>query len=307
MVVEKKVPQALSPVRAARTELVATMCRLVGIVASEITEFGLVLKEAPRSLARLSREHPDGWGIAAHGGPGSIPPPSEQSPHHGVWRVHKGTNPAGECARFLEIASRSAGTVLIAHVRQKTVGPTSIENTHPFVRSGWVFAHNGTLVDHVALRAETSPERLAQIQGDTDSEVLFAFLLTRLDAAGLSRVGTCPTAREEATRVLAVTTEELRTRRVGAFNFLLSDGSSCFVHRFGRSLFLLERKRHESREASAEPTPPSWTPRRQAVLVASERLTEEPWTEVPDGSLLRLDGGPSPSIVWAGTPERVAS
>src|SRR6476469_9267208 len=66
-----------------------SMCRLVGIVASDVTEFGLVLKEAPRSLARLSREHPDGWGIAAHGGPGTIPPPSEDAAHHGVWRVYK--------------------------------------------------------------------------------------------------------------------------------------------------------------------------------------------------------------------------
>lgn len=280
------------------------MCRLVGVVASEVTEFGLVLKEAPRSLARLSREHPDGWGIAAHGGPGSIPPPSARSPHDGTWRVHKGTNPAGECNRFLEIAARSAGTVLIAHVRQKTVGPTSIENTHPFVQNGWVFAHNGTLVDHGSLRAAISRERLAQIRGSTDSEVLFAFLLTRLDQAGIAHVGECPSSKEEALRVIAIATEELRERKAGAFNFLLSNGSSCFVHRFGRSLFLLERTPHDP----PRPTDGgAWTPRRHAVLVASERLTEEPWREVPEGTLFRIDRGPSPSIVWAGAPERAAS
>ncbi|MBX3259711.1 MAG: class II glutamine amidotransferase [Labilithrix sp.] len=287
------------------------MCRLVGIVASEITEFGLVLKEAPRSLARLSREHPDGWGVAAHGGPDSIPPPSERSPHDGIWRVHKGTNPAGECDRFLEIASRSAGTVLIAHVRQKTVGPTSIANTHPFVQSGWVFAHNGTLVDHASLRAQTSSARLAQVRGDTDSEVLFAYLLTRLDEAGLARVGASASARAEATRVIALAAEELRARKAGAFNFLLSDGASCFVHRFGRSLFLLERSPHDpprARDAGAPGAPPGpWTPRRHAVLVASERLTEEPWRELPEGSLLRIDRGPTPTILWADTPERAAS
>ncbi len=280
------------------------MCRLVGVVASEVTEFGLVLKEAPRSLARLSREHPDGWGIAAHGGPGSIPPPSERSPHDGIWRVHKGTNPAGECDRFLEIASRSAGTVLIAHVRQKTVGPTSIENTHPFVQSGWVFAHNGTLVDHASLRAAISPERLARIHGDTDSEILFAFLLTRLDQAGVSRLNGGPTARDEALRVIALATEELRERKAGAFNFLLSDGATCFVHRFGRSLFLLERTPHDPPRPSSGG---AWMPRRHAVLVASERLTEEPWREVPEGTLFRIDRGPAPSIVWADARERAAS
>lgn len=288
------------------------MCRLVGIVASEITEFGLVLKEAPRSLARLSREHPDGWGVAAHGGPDSIPPPSERSPHHGIWRVHKGTDPAGECDRFLEVASRSAGTVLIAHVRQKTVGPTSLANTHPFVQSGWVFAHNGTLVDHASLRAQTSPTRLAQVRGDTDSEVLFAFLLTRLDEAGLTRVAAGAGARDEATRVIAGAAAELRERKAGAFNFLLSDGASCFVHRFGRSLYLLERSPHEparEREAAGPGAPPAapWTPRRHAVLVASERLTEEPWRELPEGTFLRIDRGPTPTIRAADAPERAAS
>lgn len=286
----------------------SSMCRLVGVVASEVTEFGLVLKEAPRSLARLSHEHRDGWGIAAHGSFDSIPPPSERSPHEGGWRVHKGTNPAGECDRFLGIASRSAGTVLIAHVRQKTVGPTNIANTHPFVQSGWVFAHNGTLVDHASLRAGISPERLAQVRGDTDSEILFAFLLTRLDEAGLSHAGGHSTAREQALRVLAVATEDLRARSAGAFNFLLSDGASCFVHRFGRTLFLLERTPNEGpspRESS--PGSPPWTPRRHAVLVASERLTDEGWREIPDGTLFRIDRSPTPTIVWAGTPERAAS
>ncbi|QUS47087.1 hypothetical protein [Salmonella enterica] len=49
---------------AARHQDLPIMCRLLGIVASELTEFGLVLTEAPRCLATLSREHPDGWGIA---------------------------------------------------------------------------------------------------------------------------------------------------------------------------------------------------------------------------------------------------
>lgn len=284
------------------------MCRLVGVVASEITEFGLVLKEAPRSLARLSAEHRDGWGIAAHGHPDSIPPPSDRSPHDAGWRVHKGTDPAGECGRFHDIASRSSGTVLIAHVRKKTVGPTSITNTHPFVRDGWVFAHNGTLVAHASLRAETSPERLAQVRGDTDSEVLFAYLLTRLDEARLTRLGTSPTAREQATGIIAVAAAELRAREAGAFNFLLSDGTSCFVHRFGRTLFLLERTPSDRPSAQdAAGAGSGWKPRRHAVLVASERLTEEPWVEVPEGTFLRIDRGVTPKVVWADAPERAAS
>lgn len=287
------------------------MCRLVGIVASEVTQFGLVLKEAPRSLARLSREHPDGWGVAAHGDPDSLPPPSTRSPHENGWRIHKGTNPAGECDRFHQVAARSAGNVLIAHVRQKTVGPTRIENTHPFVQSGWVFAHNGTLKDYGWVRAALSPTRLAQIRGDTDSEVLFAFFLTHLDAAGVTLTTTDPTALAEATRVIDRTAAELRAKEAGAFNFLLSDGEALFVHRFGRSLFLLERgpgdpvRETRDIDSSASLETP-WTRRRHATLIASERLTDEPWRELAEGTLLRIDRRPKPTIVQVNAPDRAA-
>lgn len=287
------------------------MCRLVGIVASEVTEFGLVLKEAPRSLARLSREHPDGWGVAAHGDPDALPPPSTRSPHENGWRVHKGTNPAGECDRFHQVAARSAGNVLIAHVRQKTVGPTRIENTHPFIQSGWVFAHNGTLKDYAWVRAALSPTRLAQVRGDTDSEVLFAFILTHLDAAGVTLTSREPAALAEATRVIDRTAAELRAKEAGAFNFLLSDGEALFVHRFGRSLFLLERgpgdpvRETRDIDSSASLETP-WTRRRHAALIASERLTDEPWRELPEGTLLRIDRRPKPTIVHINAPERAA-
>ena len=36
---------------------ITKMCRLFGIVASELTDFGLGLTEAPRCLAKLSCQH----------------------------------------------------------------------------------------------------------------------------------------------------------------------------------------------------------------------------------------------------------
>jgi len=270
------------------------MCRLVGVVASEVTEFGLVLKEAPRSLARLSEKHPDGWGVAAHGARDSNPPPpcsgsAYASQLHGAWRIDKGTERASLCNRFEALAMKSRGTVLIAHIRQKTVGGTSLANTHPFARDGWVFAHNGTVEDQAYVRARISPARHEQVRGETDSEALFAFFLSRLDASGLATPST-ETERDEAMRVIGDAARELRERRAGAFNFLLSNGETCFVHRFGRSLFLLERG------PSGAALHGSWRERRHAVLVASERLTDEPWRELEEGSLLRIDRDPVPRI-----------
>jgi predicted glutamine amidotransferase len=255
---------------------------LLGIVASEPTEFRLALREAPRSLAALSREHRDGWGLAVWD--------DERQ-----WRVDKGIACAHEDERFLELALRR-GELLVAHIRQRTVGCSSLENTHPFQSGRWVFAHNGTIKDVAFLRSRSSPSRLTEVRGETDSELFFAFLLTHLDEAGLGDAEPGPATD----RVLRDAVREVRARPdFGAFNFLLSDSTATYAHRFGRTLFLLERGpadavrvNRESSEGVVVQTP--WSQRRYAVLVASERLTDEPWQELADGMLLRIDRRPLP-------------
>ncbi|HSO34885.1 MAG TPA: class II glutamine amidotransferase [Labilithrix sp.] len=264
------------------------MCRLLGIVASELTEFSLGLTGAPRCLATLSRDHRDGWGIAIHDAATT-------------WDLHRGTAPAGDDQRFHELATKCRGHVLVAHVRQKTVGPTRLENTHPFVESGWAFAHNGTIQQIEALREDCSATRLEAVLGDTDSELFFAYVLTRLDEEGLVRLDD-ESSRARAADVLHEMTARLRERKIGAFNFLLSDGTTTFAHRSGRSLFILERNPadpvRQTRDMGGGATVvTAWTSRRQAVLIASEHTTDEPWQEVPDGTLLRIERLPAPYIV----------
>lgn len=236
------------------------MCRFLAIVAARAVELRACLQAGPRSLAELSREHPDGWGVALF------------EPRGRAWEIHRGVDRALDCARFRALAAATRASVLIGHIRQKTVGPTSLENTHPFAcaQGRWVFAHNGTVTDVAYLRAHTAPERAREVRGQTDSERLFAFLLTRLDEAGL----TGAPASAATDRLLAATCAELRARPgIGAFNFLLSDGESTYAHRFGRSMFLLERPHGEA-------------------LVASEELTSEAWSLVEEGTLLRMDRAP---------------
>jgi predicted glutamine amidotransferase len=266
------------------------VCRFLAVVASEPTRFALTLREAPRSLAHLSHEHPDGWGLAAYDDDARR------------WQLDRGTDRAAHCPRFAEIAGQLRGELLIAHVRQKTVGPTRVENSHPFARGRWAFCHNGTIKDTDAVRRRTSATRLAEVEGDTDSELLFAALLTALDAQGLTperaSVEADEAARRDAIcRVTAELAEELRVLAVGAFNFLFSDGEMLLAHRFGRSLFVLSRGprdevRSERRIAIDAELTTEWTQRRRAIFVASEQVTDEPWREVTEGSLLRVDRRP---------------
>lgn len=260
------------------------MCRLLGIAANEPTEFRVVLREAPRSLAALSKEHRDGWGIAIF------------DAHLQRWQVERGIACAGEDERFHRLAVGSRGELLISHIRQKTVGDTKIFNTHPFDRGRWVFAHNGTVKDVIWLREQISPGRLDEIEGETDSELLFAWLLTILDEAGGANAGASP----ETDRALDRAVRSARARpHFGAFNFLLSDGTITYAHRYGRSMFLLERSpldavrpRRTSRDGTTYETP--WSDQRAAIFVASEHVTDEPWASMEDGMLLRIDRSPAP-------------
>lgn len=227
------------------------MCRLLGIVAARTVDFRVLLAERPRSLATLGEEHRDGWGLASF--------------DHDGWEVHKGTEPAAHDPGFRRRASGLRGRVLVSHVRKRTVGVTRLENSHPFVRDRWVFAHNGTIEDRDWLARRVSPARRAQIVGDTDSELFFAHVLTRFDES----------PHDDAGRVLASVAADCRARSgFGSFNFLLSDGARFFVHRRGRGLHVLERR--DGR-------------RTDAIFVASEPMTDEPWREVDDGTLLRID------------------
>lgn len=240
------------------------MCRLLGAVSAEVVDYGLGLKHAPQSLATLSEEHPHGWGVALHDG-------------RCGWDVHRSVACAREDERFHALAAHARGRVLVAHIRKRTVGESSLANTHPFRRGRWVFAHNGTIEDTSHLARRTSSARRREIEGETDSEQLFAHLLTVIDQAGATE----GTARAAAGAIEAALGEAARTitSGPGAANFLLSDGEVLFAFRWGRTLHVLER-------GGGRRTP--------AVLIASTPTTSETWSELPEGSLVRIDGGSQP-------------
>jgi glutamine amidotransferase len=225
---------------------------MFGLVAGQPIAPRTFLADAPKSLRALSVEHADGWGIAAR--------------HDGEWTIERSTACAARCAHFDATTCALAASIVVAHVRKKTVGPTSLANTHPFQRGHLVFAHNGTVKDLDALLARTSARRAAEVAGDTDSERLFAFILTRIDDAADVGAGVAQAVRE-----LHALPEP------GSVSFLLSCGHRLYAHRLARSLFVLVRP--------------------DATLVASEPFTDEPWRELADRELVVL--GPSPARLAA--------
>src|SRR5580704_9705367 len=123
------------------------MCRMFGLLAARPVRVAELLRDAPRSLRQLSLEHADGWGLAIE---------------TNGWQVHRDTACAARCPGFDAVVEGVETRLAVAHVRKRTVGETSLANTHPFRRGRFVFAHNGT-VNAATLAARSSPARLAEI------------------------------------------------------------------------------------------------------------------------------------------------
>lgn len=236
------------------------MCRIVAALACSPQRLAPYLLEAPRSLRTLSQEHKHGWGIATQ---------QQQQ-----WSLTRSTLSAFEDPNF-DQACNALSHAWIAHIRLATVGHVTEENTHPFLRHRWCFAHNGTISDHNYLHENTSPARNAERVGNTDSELFLAYLLSRFDRnSALDENNTlalgAPGTRFDRELVRAVNDATKRTD-FGAINFVLSDGQTMFIHRFGRTL---------------------WYRREPGVLlVASEPwdAEENGWISVSPGELLRAD------------------
>jgi predicted glutamine amidotransferase len=111
---------------------------------------------------------------------------------------------------------------VMAHVRNPTSGGKSVLNTHPFQKGGWLFSHNGTLGNPHGLKARLLEHYSEDLQGDTDSEIMFHYLLQRIEQSGDAETG-----------ILAAIREMSRDYSEGTscLNFALTDGTVLFVLR----------------------------------------------------------------------------
>lgn len=211
---------------------------------------------APHSLCDQARtpEHqtsgetnPDGWGAGWY--PNGAAAPSR----------HRTVTPIWDDEQFAAQSQSIESGAFLGAARLASPGATiDPSGNAPFVSGPWLFSLNGAVggfrkgVDD-QLRAQLSAARLAGIEGDSDSEVLFALTLDRLDA------GDRPGA------ALASVVETVTAITKGRLNMLLTDGHELAATRYGNSLFA-----------------------REHVLVSEPLDGDEGWREVPDHSLVSV-------------------
>jgi predicted glutamine amidotransferase len=245
------------------------------------------LLDTPHSLRFQSRcdlvgrNHVDGWGVAVF---------RNRQCHlqHGIGAAH-------EDEAFSLACQPAIATTVLAHIRRASKGVRSLENCHPFRRGRWVFAHNGTLTAVEALRDRMLGELAASgrraIIGDTDSELVFQWLLRRLEqrhaidgdrCRSLAKMraviaeGLCDLDQRNAAAEKGSTKKD----PVARLNILLTNGSVTVATRMRNTLFELHRTNQSNKSKST-----------RSIVIASEPMTEESWQEIPDMSVLSISSG----------------
>jgi predicted glutamine amidotransferase len=168
---------------------------------------------------------------------------------------------------------------VMAHVRNPTSGDKSVLNTHPFQKDGWIFSHNGTLGDPLSLRAKLLERYSETLQGSTDSEIMFHYILQRIEQAGTAEAGIQAAVREMSRDPDAETS---------ALNFAMTDGTVFFVLRKAFKNYEKYSMHYASLDSIEMVGKGILNDRcsSSAVIASSEPFTAGKWTSLNMGEML---------------------
>ncbi len=294
------------------------MCRLLGYIGEPIS-LDHVLFETDSSLVRQSYSprmmatflNLAGFGMAAWD------PHSVRAEDPLIYRAT--TLPAFD-QNLRSLAAKLAPTCLIAHVRGVTHSAREMvaeTNLHPFRfhSAGVALAHNGHLREFARMRYElieyVRPELAQMIQGTTDSEWIYALVLSHLeDPYGRPDADELAEATVSALRVLREVRAKAGIDTSSPVNLCLTTGQALVATRFSFDYGWYPE--HDSLLETDLPYVSLWytlgghyvarngrsamtaSDQARSLLIASEPLTLDTttWLEVPEYSMISASTGP---------------
>ncbi|MCT4353905.1 class II glutamine amidotransferase [Streptomyces sp. Je 1-79] len=213
--------------------------------------------------------------------------------------------PAWNNRNLRELADHVRSPLFFAHIRASTGTAVQQSNCHPFRRGRWMFMHNGAIAGFHLMRRDLSllidPALFADLEGTTDSEVMFYLTLTfGLDRDPPGAVARMAGAVERVGRDHGVDLPLQMT-------LAITDGACLWAFRYSsehasRSLFYSSRvddlrRLHPDvaflRDISQE-----------SRLIVSEPLDDLPgaWNEVPESSYRVVQPGVDELYPFAPVP-----
>lgn len=208
--------------------------------------------------------------------------------------VYRSITPAWSDENLRELAGHVESSLFLAHVRAAIGSPVQQTNCHPFRHGRWLFVHNGFVNGLKTLRRDLAllvdPELFAELQGTTDSELIFALALTH----GLDQDPVL--GLERAVGLVEAAAREHGVDSAVQASFGVTDGTCLWAVRYAtdgnaRSLFT-------SADVDAIRSLHRDDPRLQRLgaddrLVVSEPFSDLPgvWDEVPQATAVTVGRG----------------
>lgn len=185
-------------------------------------------------------------------------------------------------------------------MRAAGAGGVTNYNCHPFIHGRWMLMHNGDIADFIVvkrhLRHLLDDDIYHWIQGETDSEHLFALFLQLAKGKDLSQLAVVADVLEETFAQINELIKYFGTSEASYFNVCLTDGERLVASRYTthkkakpESLHYFVGGCFTTFDHTTTVKHPQHT--YQCCLIASERLTNfnTDWQDVPANHLLLVD------------------
>jgi glutamine amidotransferase len=203
-----------------------------------------------------NRPNADGWGFAYRVGQDFV--------------MEKSAQPAFQDEKYKNKAAQIETDLLFAHVRRKSQGVISLQNSHPFIHKKWVFMHNGNIPDFEIykekLRLKFLQESAIDTLGSTDSEFLFRYFVHWFEKSEICDVHCVLKLISSIILELIEITKDHIDGEL-ALNFMLTNGEFLIGFRKNRTLF--------------------YSPQKDHLLISSEKIDNDlSWIEIPENHFI---------------------
>jgi glutamine amidotransferase len=240
-----------------------------------------LIVQSMRSTMGAEATNGDGFGVGWY----------DDRPTPGVFRS---IEPAWNEPNLRELSAHISSPRVFAHIRAAIGSPVQQTNCHPFRQGRWLFMHNGYIDGFRAMKRDLAllvdPDRFADIEGTTDTEMLFFLALT----FGLE--DDAPAAVARAIGVVEETALRHGIRFPMQGTIATTDGVTTWAFRYsseGRSRSLFHSTDVSMLREQYPDNPALHLLSDDARIVVSEPLgaLRGAWREVPEASSVTIRDG----------------
>ncbi|MCL9684784.1 class II glutamine amidotransferase [Legionella maioricensis] len=206
-------------------------------------------------------------------------------------------SPAWNDRNLLNLTAKTQSPCFFAHVRSASSGGVTKFNCHPFIHGEWMFMHNGEINNFVLVKRHIrhllDDDIYDWIQGETDSEHLFALFLQLAKGRDLNQLSVVGDVLQETLQKIAEVIKEFGKKGPSYYNICMTDGQRIIATRYCTH----EKKKNltfhylegyifaEEGKWLKEEGPPSF------IIVSSEKFNDlaEGWEDIPPQHMMLVD------------------